>query len=160
MSDQQQPDPWATVGRFHVRPHPDDSTLVEHYQPEAGQPDGFYMWASDVDAARAEEARLQREMLASEYLAATGNPIYGGTRDYWKARAEAAEARLPKCEVMDYATWAKDRNKPITRDLEILALTESHAEELQAERNIVAELRAQLAAVQEKRDETREWEHW
>ena len=55
MTDRQA-DPWAQVKRFHVSPRPDDSRLVRHVDPGPGQPEGFYMWADNVDAARAADA--------------------------------------------------------------------------------------------------------
>lgn len=53
---QAQTDPWAQVKRFHVSPRPDDPKLVRHVDPGPGQPEGFYMWADNVDAARAADA--------------------------------------------------------------------------------------------------------
>lgn len=41
----------GNLRRFHVRPRADDPRLVEHYEAGTGQPDGFYMWAPDVDTA-------------------------------------------------------------------------------------------------------------
>ena len=59
-------DPWATVKRFHVQPRPDDARLVHHVEAGEGQPAGFYMWAQDVDAARAAVERQHAAALQTE----------------------------------------------------------------------------------------------
>ena len=69
MSDQTPdtpPDPWDKVKRFRIYPRIDDPRLLRHYDAAAhqGQPDGSYMWAQDVDTARAQVEAQHAEEVA------------------------------------------------------------------------------------------------